>query len=133
VNPWAYAQVLADCHEHGLVHGDVKVDNVVNSLDTSRVTLVDFGTASIADGAQINYMVVRDLVWGRVSKHPCIVTWSVGDGNFLPFCVSWQQIGGRESGEGRRGGGGVGGKQALQCRMLQLKWADHCQTMTQIT
>jgi serine/threonine protein kinase len=45
-------QVLTDCHERGLVHGDVKASSVVNSLDKSRVTLVDFGAASMSKGAQ---------------------------------------------------------------------------------
>jgi serine/threonine protein kinase len=45
-------QALDDCHERGLVHGDIKVDNVMTSVDKSHVTLVDFGTASIRKGAQ---------------------------------------------------------------------------------
>ncbi len=43
-------QVLADCHRRDLVHGDLKPGNVINSVDKSLVTLIDFGSASVWTG-----------------------------------------------------------------------------------
>ncbi len=50
---WGLLQVLADCHRREVVHGDVKAENMVSSMDKARIWLVDFGTASIKDGAPL--------------------------------------------------------------------------------
>jgi serine/threonine protein kinase len=43
-------QVLLDCHQRGLVHGDLKPDNIRLSKDRTVVKLVDFGSSSIRGG-----------------------------------------------------------------------------------
>jgi serine/threonine protein kinase len=48
--PFGVVQVLADCHRRQLVHGDVKPENIMNSVDKSVVTLIDFGSASVWSG-----------------------------------------------------------------------------------
>jgi serine/threonine protein kinase len=45
------SQVLLECHKRGVVHSDVKPVNLMNSLDKLHVTLIDFGTASVCNGA----------------------------------------------------------------------------------
>jgi hypothetical protein len=44
-------QVLVECHERGVVHGNVKPANIMSSLDKHGVTLMGFGASSIKDGA----------------------------------------------------------------------------------
>lgn len=51
---WMYVQALAECHKRGVVHGDVKPENVMSLKDKSGAVLVDFGSASIRDGAYIH-------------------------------------------------------------------------------
>jgi hypothetical protein len=45
------AQALAHCHERGVVHCDVKPENIIVSQDGSRAKLVDFGLAVAAGNA----------------------------------------------------------------------------------
>ncbi len=45
-------QAVGDCHKRGVVHADIKPDNIRSSSDKSRTTLVDFGTASIRAGVR---------------------------------------------------------------------------------
>jgi serine/threonine protein kinase len=45
-----HVQVLADCHQLGLVHGDIKPENVMSLKEKDGVRLVDFGTASVLAG-----------------------------------------------------------------------------------
>jgi serine/threonine protein kinase len=44
---------VGECHKRGVVHGDVKPENIKNTPDKSRTTLLDFGTASICAGVHI--------------------------------------------------------------------------------
>jgi serine/threonine protein kinase len=44
-------QVLVDCHRRGVAHCDLKPDNIMNSVDKTRVVLVDFGSACVRNGA----------------------------------------------------------------------------------
>ncbi len=44
------AQVLVECHERGVVHGDLKLENVMSAIDKSSITLVDLGSASLLRG-----------------------------------------------------------------------------------
>lgn len=43
-------QVLGECHRLGVVHGDVKPDNIVSLKDKSGIVLLDFGSANLWDG-----------------------------------------------------------------------------------
>ncbi len=41
--------MLAECHRRGLVHSDVKPENLLSLVDKSGIVLVDFGSASMRD------------------------------------------------------------------------------------
>ncbi len=45
--------MLADCHEREVLHGDVKPQNMISSIDKTRIWLVDFGSACIKNGAAL--------------------------------------------------------------------------------
>jgi serine/threonine protein kinase len=45
-----WAQVLASCHERHIVHGDIKLENVMVSADKRSTTVIDFGMASLRNG-----------------------------------------------------------------------------------
>jgi serine/threonine protein kinase len=47
---WACVQVLANCHERRVVHGDITPANIMSGKEKCPVTLVDFGSASLSDG-----------------------------------------------------------------------------------
>jgi serine/threonine protein kinase len=42
-----FVQVLTECHRRGVVHGDLKPDNIMTTEDKSSMVLLDFGTASV--------------------------------------------------------------------------------------
>lgn len=52
------ASALAHVHQKGVVHNDIKLDNVLFSLDGSAVKLVDFGNADWAGTKQTDWRYV---------------------------------------------------------------------------
>jgi serine/threonine protein kinase len=50
---WGTMQVLAACHTRGVLHGDVKPENIMISHSGAIATLIDFGSASLLDGMHL--------------------------------------------------------------------------------
>ncbi|KAH0571604.1 Kinase, CMGC CK2 [Spironucleus salmonicida] len=45
------------CHQHGIIHRDVKGGNICANLDTRRLTLLDFGLAEFYSGKALHHRV----------------------------------------------------------------------------
>lgn len=63
MGPFVFVQVLAQCHEREVVHGDVKPDNIMTTKGC-HVTLVDFGMAYLNDGVSAYRLANYCLGWG---------------------------------------------------------------------
>lgn len=68
------ASALAHVHQKGVVHNDIKLDNVLFSLDGSAVKLVDFGNADWAGTKQTDWRYVPQPVCWRHAWLICMQT-----------------------------------------------------------
>jgi serine/threonine protein kinase len=60
------AQVLQAAHSAGIVHRDLKPDNVMYEPRTRRITLLDFGDATGADGKTDQRLAAQGFVVGTL-------------------------------------------------------------------
>jgi serine/threonine-protein kinase len=66
------AEALAAAHQHGLVHRDVKPENVM--FDRGRVVLCDFGIARVASGDATNMTATGALLGSPAYMSPSTST-----------------------------------------------------------
>jgi serine/threonine protein kinase len=59
-------QVLATCHSRGVLHGDLKPENIMISHRGAIATVIDFGTASLWDGMHPLLQLLYVLVFVKV-------------------------------------------------------------------
>jgi serine/threonine protein kinase len=57
------AQILAECHQRGVVHGDVKPANIMSAGEECHAALIDFGTASFWDGVLVLHSNLGSVSW----------------------------------------------------------------------
>ena len=84
---------LQHCHQHGVIHRDVKPENVVVS-ESGKVTLVDFGLAAFSGSRDLmmagtTFYMAPEMVLGKYDAR--VDLWSLGVlsylllTTFLPF------------------------------------------------
>jgi serine/threonine protein kinase len=88
---WGFVQILASCHSRGVLHGDVKPENIMVSHFGALVTLIDFGSASLRDGMHLLYAM---FFFPAVASPLCVqVTQSSENFRILPtFIVNMRSI-----------------------------------------
>ena len=75
---------LITCQERGVLHGDIKDENILIDLNTSRVKLIDFGSGAwIQPGAFTEYQGTRVYAPPEWIKHrrfhaEGLTVWSLG-------------------------------------------------------
>jgi serine/threonine protein kinase len=74
------------CHEHGVVHRDIKAENLllVSEKDDATIKLVDFGLSARATGVTLigqygTYEYMAPEIWGGKTHYgPAVDMWAVG-------------------------------------------------------
>lgn len=85
---------MSICHSHGVVHRDLKLENILFDSDAkSRIKVVDFGIAGIVTSvaadkntaATLKYMTPEMIIQTTSVASPAMDVWAIGIMAFVMF------------------------------------------------